>query len=213
MINTTHSSLTNNLFVLPFRLKSQWFIASKENVQGSLGYNKKWRAGLSWAEGTSLCVSGALFLGINVTEGVGLLCQFMSAPLWGKQRVRSAPVTFFSPLESSQSHFKVWGGCCLETTWNQRGNTFCVISEPHLLVVITKAYVSGFYIHRTSSGLYIHTREPSQAEWPLTKRQHEWAEAVQYIFTTLKTCRDGLKWAGMQMEVKRKENMNHSRKM
>ncbi len=48
-------------------------------------------------------------------------------------------------------------------------NTFCVISEPHLLVVITKAYVSGFYIHITSSGLYIHTRESSQAKWRFTK--------------------------------------------
>ncbi len=48
-------------------------------------------------------------------------------------------------------------------------NTFFVIFEPHLLVVITRAYVSGFYIHITSSGLYIHSRESSQAKRHFTK--------------------------------------------
>lgn len=57
--------------------------------------------------------------------------------------------------------------------------------------MITKAYVSGFYIHITSSGLYIHTSESSQAEWRFTKKRkrkkkdnRKWQEAVQYIFTT-----------------------------
>lgn len=56
----------------------------------------------------------------------------------------------------------------------KKKNTFCVISEPHLLAVITKAYVSGFHIHITSSGLYIHThththtRESSKAKRRLT---------------------------------------------
>lgn len=86
---------------------------------------------------------------INVTEQCELLCQFSSVPLWEKQRVRS--VTFFYSI-----HLKVvysWAAVVWKqhkTKKKKRGNTFCVTSEPHLLAVITKAYVPGFYIHITS---------------------------------------------------------------
>lgn len=80
----------------------------------------------------------------------------------GKAEDQISPCHIFTPISSKSLIIGV------VVVWKQhktkKKNTFCVISEPHLLVVITKAYVSGFYIHITSSGLYIRTRESSQAK-------------------------------------------------
>lgn len=189
-INTTHNSLTNNLFILSFRLKSQWFIASEENVQGRLWYNKvKSRSELRDASprsvgGHFLCVNKALFQEYtSVTGSGGSLSHLLSAPLGEKQGVCQACDQFFY---SSKSFTNGWllPGNNIKT----KRNTFCVTCEPHLLVIITKAYVSGFYIHITSSGLHIHTWV-IQGQVTFYKRQRKWQEACSvHIYNIITKC-------------------------
>lgn len=123
---------------------------------------------------------------VNITEHGGLLCQFPSVPpVMGKAE---GPISHIFNSIPPQSHLQL-GGCCLEDNTKQKRNTFCVISEPHLLVVITKAYVPGFYIHITSIIIWfctsIHVSHPRPSD-ALQKTNKKWQEAVQYIFTTLK---------------------------
>lgn len=79
-------------------------------------------------------------------------------------------------------------------------------------VVITKAYVSGFYIHITSSGLNIHIRESSTAKWHFFffyKRQHKWWEACSvHIYTVIKKRVKTFeaRQAGCETEGARQEN-------
>lgn len=100
-------SLTNNLFIffLSFRLKSQWFIASEENVQGRLWYNKV--RSRSEATDESICSPrrfACLFFfflrlkhysqDINAKQSVGSSCWLLPVPLREKQGVQTTRVTF-----------------------------------------------------------------------------------------------------------------------
>lgn len=71
------------------------------------------------------------------TESFGSWCQSLSGSLWGKSEVSHWPVLLFF-LHSLNSSTNESGKDV------KKRNTFCVTSEPHLLVVITRAYVSGF---------------------------------------------------------------------
>lgn len=168
----------------------------------------KSRAGL---REESLCsqrkVAGLLFFAwwvnhysqdVNVTEHGGLLCQFPSVPLWEKQRVQSVTFFFYSLHLKVIYNWPVVVWKQRKTKKRQQRNTFCVISEPHLLVVITKAYVPGFlhpYNIHNHLVLYIHTCESVPGRVTLYKTYL--AAAVQYIFTTLENASRLIKQAKM----------------
>lgn len=115
---------------------------------------------------------------------VGRCVSMLSVPLWKKQRVRSAHVTFLLLKVIYKWVVVAW-------KWHKtKRNTFYVTSEPHLLVVIVKAYVSGFYIHITSSGLHIHTRESSKAKWRFTKDNINGRGSSVHIYNIIKMCQD-----------------------
>lgn len=73
------------------------------------------------------------------TESFGSWCQSPSGSLRGKSEVSHRPVSLFFSSHSSKSSTNESG-----KDVKKKRNTFCVTSEPHLLVVITRAYVSGF---------------------------------------------------------------------
>lgn len=141
---------------------------------------------------------------VNVTESGGVSSRLC---LDGKSRGSDQPVSHFHsiPLKVIYNWAVV--------VWKQhktKRNTFCVITEPHLLVVITKAYVSGFYIHITSSGLYIHTRESSQAKWRFTKDNINGRGSSVHIYN-IKNVSGFIKHG--EMEAKEKQSGNHTRKI